>query len=55
MFYTTATIPGLLCAIYLVDSIGRRRLLVGAMIGACVSAIMFSFNTSNKGFVLISH
>ncbi|GBG28077.1 Solute carrier family 22 member 7 [Hondaea fermentalgiana] len=53
VFYTLATIPGLLGATLLVDRLGRRATTAGAMGLACVSALMFALNTSNRVYVKI--
>jgi len=52
IFFSAATVPGLLAAIFLVDILGRRRLTAISMVLACLSALMFSLNTGSKAFVL---
>jgi len=48
-FYALATVPGLLSALYWVDKVGRKHLVVWSMLGSFISAILFAtFSSSSK-------
>lgn len=54
LFYTLASVPGLLCAIYFVDRMGRRNLLAWSMGVACASALLFAvFSASTRTMILL--
>mmetsp|Transcript_4055 Transcript_4055/g.7076 ORF Transcript_4055/g.7076 Transcript_4055/m.7076 type:complete len:409 (-) Transcript_4055:3-1229(-) len=53
VFYTLATVPGLVMATILVDRLGRRTTTAGSMVLAFLSALMFALNTTNRSYVQI--
>ena len=50
--FACAQIPGNVAALKLVDSVGRRRLLIGSLVGATASAVMFAWDTKSKHTVV---
>mmetsp|Transcript_23214 Transcript_23214/g.43276 ORF Transcript_23214/g.43276 Transcript_23214/m.43276 type:complete len:536 (-) Transcript_23214:206-1813(-) len=54
IFYTLATVPGLVAAIMLLDRIGRRYLTGGSMFVACIAAFLFAMSGEMKWLVVLS-